>query len=130
MKRRFLLPLLLLIVIPMEGQVDRAPTPEQCRADADAWGIPTSSVFETNEDQFSNLASSLMRDRTVTAKMLETRTTELEQCAEGIESGRYAQANRAYTIAELVRMRNFMRRHNLMQQFYDEDAEGKRLRED
>jgi hypothetical protein len=130
MKLPFLVPLLLLVVIPMTGQVAHTPTPEQCTADADAWGIPNSGLFATNEDQFSVLASTMMRDRTVTAKMLEARTTELGQCVEGLKPSRYAQANRAYTIAELVRMKNFMQRHNLMLQFYDEDAQGKRLRED
>jgi len=131
MKARFLLPLLFLFVIPTTGQVEHAPpTPEQCKADADAWGIPTPNVFAANEDQFSNLANAMMRDRNVTAKMLDARNTELGQCVDGLPSGRYAQAHRAYTIAELARMANFMRRHNLMQQFYDEDAQGKRLRED
>ena len=130
MKTRFLLPLLFLLVTPMTGQVANAPTVEQCNADADAWGIPATSVFAANYEQFANLANSMMRDRNVTAKTLEARTSELSQCVDGLHPGRYAQADRAYTMAELVRMRNFMRRHNLMPQFYDEDAQGKRLRED
>jgi hypothetical protein len=47
---------------------------------------------------------------TVTAKALEARTSELSQCVDGFQPGRYAQGNRAYTMAELLRMRNFMRR--------------------
>jgi hypothetical protein len=40
-------------------------------------------------------------------------------------SVRYAEANRAYAIAQ-IRMANFMKRHNLTSQFLAEDEEGQR----
>jgi hypothetical protein len=127
-KSRSLLPLFLLFVIPMTGQVEHAPTPEQCRADADAWGIPKSSVFVPNEHQFSILTGAMMHDRTVTAETLEARIAEFGQCekTDNVQAGRYAQASRAYAIGELGRMTDFMRRHNLTGQLYDEDEQGKR----
>jgi hypothetical protein len=43
-----------------------------------------------------------------------------------VQANRYAQAARAYGIAELARMADFMERHSLTAQFYQEDGEGKR----
>jgi hypothetical protein len=116
------------LVIPMAGQVEHAPTPEQCRADADAWGIPKWAVFVPNEAEFDNLPSVMMHDQTVTAKALDARRTELMVCMKtgSTQSNRYALASRAYAIAELGRMADFMQRHNLTAQFYQEDDQGKR----
>jgi hypothetical protein len=33
------------------GKVEHAATAEQCRADADVWGIPASSILIQNENQ-------------------------------------------------------------------------------
>ena len=41
----------------------------------------------------------------------------------GLQSVRYPKANRAYATAELARIANFMRRHNLMSQFHGEDEQ-------
>lgn len=127
-KTRMLLPLLFLFVVPMTGQVEHAPTPEQCRADADDWGIPKWSVFVPNENEFANLAGVTMHDRTVTAKTLDARIAELGQCVktDSALSVRYSQGSRGYAIAELARMADFMQRHNLTEQFYQEDNQGKR----
>jgi hypothetical protein len=123
-----LLPLLLLFVIPMTAQVEHAPTPEQCRADADSWSIPKWAVFVPNEAEFQNLANVMMRDRTVTSKSMDDRRAELVLCVktDSIQANRYAQANRAYAIGEMGRMADFIQRHNLMPQFYQEDEQGQR----
>ena len=124
-KARFLLPLFLLFAIPMIGQIEHAPTPAQCRADADSWGIPTWSAFGQNEAQFDNYSVKTIRDRSVTAKALEARIAELGQCmkTDKVQTarGRYSHGQRAYAIAELARMAEFMKRHALQAQFYQED---------
>ena len=127
-KARLLLPLFLLFVIPMTGQVEHVPTPEQCRADADAWGVPKSTAFFSNENEFSKLAGAMVHDRTVTAKTLEARIAQFGQCekTDNALAGRYSQATRAYAIGELGRMGDFMGRHSLTGQFYEEDDQGKR----
>jgi len=130
-KAKLLLPLLLLFGPPMAGPgqvVQHAPTPEQCRADADAWGIPQWSILMQNQDKFTALANGMMGNRTVSAKELDARNAEFAQCEKTdiAFSGRYAQADRAYVIAELGRMADYMRRHNLMEQFYSEDDQGQR----
>jgi hypothetical protein len=127
-KARLLLPFLLLFGIPVTGQVEHAATPEQCRADADAWGIPKWAVFVPNDEAFRVLPGTMVRNQEVSAKTLEARNAQFAQCekTDSQQSTRYARAARAYAIAELARMGSFMQRHNLQGQFYDEDEQGKR----
>ncbi len=132
MRLRLLLSLVFLLVIPMTGQVEHAPTPAQCRADVNAWDVPNFNPSFWNEEQFSNFATRVMHDRSLTARELDARNAEMAQCLKTDKSlltadpNRYIQARQAYFIAELARMAAFMQRHNLMSQFYDEDAQGKR----
>lgn len=127
-KARLLLPLIFLFVVPVTGQIEHAATPEQCWADANAWGIPGWALFDQNEVQFANLPSTMVRNQAVSAKTLELRNAEFIQCekTDAVQANRYAQAARAYGIAELARMADFMERHSLTAQFYQEDGEGKR----
>jgi len=127
-KAKLLLPLILLFGIPVMGQVEHAATPEQCRADANDWDIPGVAVFDANTIAFANLPATLVHNPTVTAKMLESRIVELNQCikTDSLQAGRYSQGSRAYSIAELSRMGDFMGRHSLQGQFYQEDEQGKR----
>jgi hypothetical protein len=128
MRIRYLLPLFLFLVAPVVGQVEHAPTPEQCKADADAWDVPKASPLFQNQDQFNALTARIMRNPNVTAKELNARNKELGECVktDSTFAVRYAEANRAYALAELGRMADYMQRHNLMSQFYDEDGQGKR----
>jgi hypothetical protein len=135
MKPRLLLPLLLLFVIPTTGQVEHAPTPAQCRADANVWDLPnpdlSTNPFLSDKDEVAAYAIVVAGDPNLSTKMLDTRTAELSQCIK-TDMGffnmraRYILANRAYALAELGRMANFMQRHKLMPQFYAEDEQGKR----
>lgn len=120
----------LLFAFPMAGQVEHAPTPDQCRADADAWGIPRAGGLIRNQDQFATLARVTMRDPGLTADTLNARDVEFGECVrtDSVYAIRYSQAQQAYAIAELGRMANFMRRHNLTQQFLQEDEQGNRRR--
>jgi len=125
---RLLLPLILLLVVPMTAQIEQAPTPEQCRADADAWGIPKWALLVPNDNEFRSLPGVMIHNQAVSAKTLEARNAEFAQC-EKTDSAldvRYARAARAYAIAELARMGDFMERHSLTGQFYQEDEQGKR----
>ena len=126
MKRAsFVLPLFFLFAIPMRGQVDHAPTPAQCRADADSWGIPTWSVLGQNEAQFDNYSVKTINNPSITTKTLDARIAELGQCmkTDKVQTARYrySHGQRAYAIAQLARMAGFMKRHGLLEQFYQED---------
>src|SRR5579864_8611611 len=92
-------------VSPAASQIEHAPTPEQCRADADAWGIPTPVLLVNTEQQFNILASTTAGDRSLSANMLDARVKELSQCirTDRPNSVRYSEANRAYIVAQLAR---------------------------
>ncbi len=131
MKATFLVLLLLLsvwFVIPAASQIEHAPTPEQCRADADAWGVPTPTLLVNTEEQFNQFARTTALDRSLSANMLEARMKELSTCirTDRAISVRYNEAFRAYAIAQLARMGSFMKRHNLVSQFLAEDEQGQR----
>jgi hypothetical protein len=127
-KARFLLPLLCLFALPTAGQVEHAATPEQCRADSDSWSLPRAGILVPNEDQFSNATNAIVHNLNVSAKTLEARVNELQQCikTDSGQSTRYAEGSRAYAIALLLRISDFVQRNNLTQQFYQEDNQGKR----
>ena len=113
---------------PAASQIEHAPTPDQCGADADAWGIPTPALLANTEQKFAIFSNATARDTSLTAKMLDARMKELSQCmlTDKVNSMRYAEAGRAYAIAQLVRMASFMKRHNLAEQFHAEDEQGQR----
>jgi hypothetical protein len=127
-KVRLLLPLVLLFVAPITAQIEHAATPEQCRADADAWGIPKWAMLVQNDNEFRNLPSAMVRNQAISAKVIEARNSEFATCekTDSVQNTRYARAARAYSIAELARMGDFMERHNLRGQFYQEDEQGQR----
>ena len=127
-KREITVAVIFAVRYPDDRTGGTCPTAEQCRADVDVWGVPRSGILIPNEDQFSNLAGAVMPDQTVTAKTLEARIAELGQCVktDSVQSVRYSQGSRAYAIAELERMSDFMQRHNMTAQFYQEDDQGKR----
>lgn len=116
------------LAYPAAGQIEHAATPEQCRADSDAWGIPTPALLVNTEQQFNQFATATALDRSVTANTLDARMKELSQCmrTDKVNSMRYSAANRAYAIAQLGRMGDFMKRHNLTSQFLAEDEKGER----
>jgi hypothetical protein len=113
---------------PAAIQIEHAPTPEQCKADADAWGIPTASVLFRSEAEFDRLSAATALNRNVSAKTLDARMKQLGQCTQTdkAQDTRYSEANRAYAIASLLRFANYMKRHNLTEQFFAEDEQGQR----
>jgi hypothetical protein len=129
---RSLLPLLLLSVSPMAGRqgVVRVPPLAQCRADADAWGIPGAmppGVWDSPDDEFNNFRSK-MDVQTPTTTVLNARNDELMECVntDRLYSSRYTLASLVYKIAMLEREGHFLDRHGLVSQFYQEDDQGKR----
>jgi hypothetical protein len=125
--------LLFPLVIPATGQVERAPasdvSAQQCRADADSWGIPPFTLPVAHEGQFSKFGTAVRSDRKITAEMLDLRDVELAMCMkqDSQQSVRYSKALRADGDAETARMVDFLERHKkLRAQFYREDEQGKR----
>ncbi len=128
---RLAVPLLLLLIPPTVREQDAIHVPPlaQCRADADAWGIPGSAspaTWDSPEDAFNQFKSKM--DLHPPSSVLNSRNVELMQClnTDRLYSSRYALASLVYRIEMFERMGHFMERHNLVSQFYDEDDQGKR----
>ena len=119
------LPVLFFLSRPMIGQdqLEHAPTPAQCRADAAAWDIPEHFIFD--HDAFSNMVTQHSNE---SARILDARRAELQLCekTDKLHATRYSLGGAAYAVAEMIRVGDFMHRHNLMQQFYKEDDAGQR----
>jgi hypothetical protein len=120
-----LLPLFLFVSIPAKSQdqIEHAPTPEQCRADAAAWDIPEHLIFE--HDAFEKLVN---MHSDASARVLDARRAELAECekTDRMHATRYSLGATAYVVAEMIRLGDFMHRHNRMDEFYKEDDQGKR----
>lgn len=108
---------LLLLVIPLHAihaqEVKHAPTVEQCRADQRLW----MSKVETDSDVVS-----------ISFTDLSSWADEIDDCEKVDPDSRYKylslESEIAYT--KISRFRKFLKRHDLLQQFLAEDAQGKR----
>ncbi len=122
--------ILALFASPTSGQ-QHALTQQQCQADASAWGPKQDSWFNTvdlskpNQGSFG-VASS---DR-ATIDEINLRIQEMEQCKRIdvtlLSSRTYSNVEVFYMYVTWQRMHNFLIRHNLRDQFLQEDKEGKR----
>ena len=90
-----------------------APTVEQCRADAAVWDL--TSMSQTQRDA-------------ITVVEAQNRYDQMADCAKvDVEhADTYFARVSFYGAFMSKRLEHFLRRHNLMQQFIDEDAAGMR----
>lgn len=106
---------LLFGILAFAQQTKHAPTVAQCRADESAWSL---EVVEEHDASFTHLATN------TTAKTLIDWRNEMNAC-ESVDSARvhyYLQVNGLIDSELVTRLEGFLRRHNLKQQFLDEDA--------
>jgi len=103
---------LLLASLAMGRNVKDVPTVDQCRADQQRW---TTAIEDHS-----------YRHETITT--IEERTIELTKCSvvDLTYEMIYLDAAMKYSIDEGNRLRSFLKRHHLADQFKDEDAAGKR----
>ncbi len=133
MKRYSILLVLVVLALfasPTSGQ-QHALTQQQCQADASVWGPKQDSWFNTvdlsqpNQGSFG-VASS---DR-ATIDEINLRMQEMEQCKRidvtFLSSRTYGNVELFYMYVTWQRMHNFLIRHNLRDQFLEEDKQGKR----
>jgi hypothetical protein len=113
MKKLWLLPAIAGPLQSIHAQVEHAPTVEQCRADQKSW-------YATLEDEAA-VAN-------VGYQELQGWFLEMVKC-EKVDSERerwYMATHAAVGLIQGTRLRDFLKRHNLWNQFLAEDAEGKR----
>ena len=107
--------LLVLAIIPFNSlasqEVQHAPTVEQCRADQRLW---------LTEAQETYVPAPFME--------LHNRNKEMIQCetVDPYESNHYYNTLGETNAEKVIRLHDFIDRHNLGSQFVAEDAQGKR----
>ena len=109
---RMIASVLLLASVATGQNAKHATAVEQCRADRRLWTVAIEDHSYRRE----------------TINTIEERTLELTKCA-GVDleyEMAYLDAAMHYSIAEGNRLRSFLKRHHLVDQFKDEDASGKR----
>lgn len=115
----------ILIGFPAFGQeVQHTPTVAECKSDVKLWELQAHEYFVANKshDTKNTIVSSL------SALELLARSLLMADCS-SVDSDDYqmyllAQTN--YAGFFNARINNFMKRHNLMDQFFAEDAAGQR----
>jgi hypothetical protein len=126
----FLLPLLLLLVVPTIGQ-EHPPTAAQCQADLAVWGDPDlwSEYFGSEAIYTAKGTANQSRVARLEYSELESRADELGSTCTKVDAGqidRYLHTADFYTLARYSRLYHFVMRHNQFPQFLLEDAQGKR----
>ena len=91
---------------------EHAPIAAQCQADKAVW------LQQLNHEETTKLL----------VTELSSRLWEMAACqaVDPPNAGDYVKASTIYLMAVDVRYQNFVKRNNLVQQFLQEDAEGKR----
>jgi hypothetical protein len=104
--------MLALLTASVSGQIEHAPTVQQCQADQRLW-------FYELENDGSNLPG---------IDVLRQWSKEMSVCEKVEPDHKWAYYNTSGEIdgEEITRMVNFLDRHNLWGQFIAEDAAGKR----
>jgi hypothetical protein len=114
MKLNLTLCVLLLSLIPSLFSQDHAPTVEQCRADQRLWA----AQLDGNPEIVRSLAYYQLNDR----------MGEMADCV-AVDRDReivYADTAGRFNNRQMVRLLDFVKRHELHDQFIAEDAAGKR----
>jgi hypothetical protein len=133
MKRYAILLILVILALfarPTSGQ-QHALTQEQCKADADSWGPPQEwfsgvDITKPNKGSFGVASSNA-----ATIEEINRRVAEMGQClntssALDVYKRTYYDVQIYYMYITWQRMHDFLLRHNLRDQFLQEDREGKR----
>jgi hypothetical protein len=128
--RRQLIKLLVLFLlnVSVEGQVQHAPTLAQCRADEHLWTVELTEYYRAETDTLTNGTINHSSLAGISFKELNERAVEMGSCiaVDPANTERYSNVGMGLTAITGDRFGHFLLRHNLMNQFLDEDAAGKR----
>jgi hypothetical protein len=120
---------LVLFASPTSGQ-QHALTQQQCQADAAAWGPPSHDLFTLDLTKPNVASFGVSSSDQAKIEELNLRVQEMEQCKKidvALFSSRtYDNVEMYYVYVTWRRMHDFLIRHNLRDQFLQEDREGKR----
>jgi hypothetical protein len=129
-----ILAVLVLLAMPTSGQ-QHALTQDQCRADRGAWAPPSSSWAPGDLSQVikGGDASGVWPSSNADMREIQLRWEEMEECRQ-VDLGlfdlhpdpSYAEVKMFYSVVIARRMRDFLDRNHLWEQFLQEDKQGKR----
>jgi hypothetical protein len=129
MKKYMIILVLVLFASPISGQ-QHALTQQQCQADATAWGPPARDPFTLDLTKPNAGSFGVSSSDKATIEELNLRVQEMEQCKKidvALFSSRtYDNVEMYYVYLTWRRMHDFLIRHNLRDQFLQEDKDGKR----
>ena len=103
--------MLTLLTASVAGQIEHAPTVEQCQADQRLW---LSEVEDSNPATHTLYAT------------LDQRSVEMERCrkVDTANQHKYYNAESEMTAEQTLRMKHYLMRHDLWMKFMTEDALG------
>lgn len=115
MKPIFLLAAILIASSAFAQEADHAPAAEQCQADQRLW-LATLEMPDNSGAQNTSLST------------LHSWAVEMRSCidVDPANNVKYLNTLSETTFVQVMRLSNFLRRHNLTRQFAAEDAAGKR----
>jgi len=136
MKTYAVLLFVVLFASPISGQ-QHALTGEQCRADVAAWAPATTENSFNGTTDLEKLLSptpdsfQVSSSRNASVEEITARVNELSQCANmekynDVWQRHYRDAILAYMVVSDHRMRDYLKRKHLWEQFVDEDKQGRR----
>ena len=106
----------LIFTASLVGQVEHAPTVAQCQADQRLW--------------LAQIEADANGDKTglPTIYVIRAWGLEMTQCkdVDSINRSKYFNTEAEISTEEMLRLRHFLDRHDLLEKFIDEDAAGKR----
>ena len=117
MKKLFAVLVFLALTGPAMKTQETPPTKEICRANLAAWSS------DLDPDNWGTLSRNDLKHRTIQMDLCSV-IFKVEQNAK--EALPYALAARNYGLVAEYRYQRFLKRHNLQQQFVDEDDAGQR----
>ena len=114
--KRFVILAVILLGTSVVGQVEHAPTVAQCQADQRLW---LAQIEADAKDSNKGLPS---------LEVIRAWGSEMHNCQEvdPENSHKYYNTQSEIVTEELLRLRNFIVRHDLWDKFLEEDAAGKR----
>ena len=106
----------LVLAASLVGQVEHAPTVAQCQADQRLWLATIEADASGEKTGLPNIY------------VMRAWSVEMGQCKDVDPGNRFKYYNTQAEIAtdEMLRLRHFLDRHDLLGKFIEEDAAGKR----
>ena len=113
----FMKQLLVTLLLIAPGLAQELPSRRECRSQAAVWSI---GLFDDRGE------AGLESSPHLSAQELLARSDQMADCYARFKRSNFLQISRGYYLVYQWRVYNFVNRHDLLQQFAEEDQAGKR----